>query len=67
MIRVAQAPADSIKDALLPVMEAVVRSELLKHTDADVIVSVVSCIYEISRISAPQQPYDDELMKVSRI
>ncbi|XP_027771668.1 uncharacterized protein LOC107012099 isoform X3 [Solanum pennellii] len=63
LIRVAQAPADSIKDALLPVMEAVVRSELLKHTDADVIVSVVSCIYEISRISAPQQPYDDELMK----
>ncbi|XP_010318751.1 sister chromatid cohesion protein PDS5 homolog D-like isoform X3 [Solanum lycopersicum] len=63
LIRVAQAPADSIKDALLPVMEAVVRSELLKHTDADVIVSVISCIYEISRISAPQQPYDDELMK----
>ncbi|KAK4735677.1 hypothetical protein R3W88_009938 [Solanum pinnatisectum] len=63
LIKVAQAPADSMKDDLLPVIEAVVRSELLKHTDADVIVSVVSCIYEISRISAPQQPYDDELMK----
>ncbi|XP_049395824.1 sister chromatid cohesion protein PDS5 homolog C-like isoform X3 [Solanum stenotomum] len=63
LIKVAQAPDDSMKDALQPVMEAVVRSELLKHTDADVIVSVVSCIYEISRISAPLQPYDDELMK----
>ncbi|XP_055827265.1 sister chromatid cohesion protein PDS5 homolog D-like isoform X2 [Solanum dulcamara] len=63
LIKVDQAPTDSMKDALLPVMKAVVRSELLKHTDADVKVSVVSCLNEISRISAPQQPYDDELMK----
>ncbi|CAN4088530.1 unnamed protein product [Withania somnifera] len=63
LFKVGQAPVDSMKDALLPAMTALVRSELLKHTDADVKISVVSCINEISRISAPQQPYNDELMK----
>ncbi|KAK4362173.1 hypothetical protein RND71_017414 [Anisodus tanguticus] len=61
--KVGQAPADSMKDALRSVMRAMVSSELLKHADADVKVSVVSCISELSRITAPQQPYDDGLMK----
>ncbi|XP_059303546.1 sister chromatid cohesion protein PDS5 homolog D-like isoform X5 [Lycium ferocissimum] len=63
LIKVGQAPADSMKDALRPVMRAMVGSELLKHADTDVKVSVVSCITELSRITAPQQPYDDGLMK----
>ncbi|KAJ8536205.1 hypothetical protein K7X08_034606 [Anisodus acutangulus] len=63
LIKVGQAPADTMKDALRPVMRAMVSNELLKHADADVKVSVVSCISELSRITAPQQPYDDGLMK----
>ncbi|MCD7471002.1 hypothetical protein HAX54_011265 [Datura stramonium] len=55
-------PADSMKDALRPVMTAMVRSELLNHTDADVKVSVLSCT-QLCRITAPQQPYDDGSMK----
>ncbi|KAK4350222.1 hypothetical protein RND71_029535 [Anisodus tanguticus] len=63
LIKVGQAPADTMKDALRPVMRAMVSNELLKHADADVKVSVVSCISELSRITALQQPYDDGLMK----
>ncbi|XP_070053724.1 sister chromatid cohesion protein PDS5 homolog D-like isoform X8 [Nicotiana tomentosiformis] len=63
LIKVGQAPSDSMKDALRPVMRAMVGSELLKNADVDVKFSVVSCLCELSRITAPQQPYDDGLMK----
>ncbi|KAK4362172.1 hypothetical protein RND71_017413 [Anisodus tanguticus] len=63
LIKVGQAPVNSMKDALRPVMTAMVSSELSKHADADVKVSVVSCISELSTITAPEQPYDDGLMK----
>ncbi|KAF3622890.1 putative pentatricopeptide repeat-containing protein-like [Capsicum annuum] len=63
LLKVGQAPTDSIKDALQPVMKAMVGDELLKHSDVDVTVSVVSCINELAIISAPLQPYDDVLMK----
>ncbi|KAJ8553608.1 hypothetical protein K7X08_024286 [Anisodus acutangulus] len=55
-----------MKDALRPVMTAMVSSELSKHADADVKVSAVSCISELSTITAPEQPYDDGLMKMPR-
>lgn len=38
--------------------------ELLNHLDVDVRVVVASCISEITRITAPDAPYDDEQMKV---
>ncbi|XP_019243877.1 PREDICTED: uncharacterized protein LOC109223867 isoform X4 [Nicotiana attenuata] len=63
LIKVGQAPSDSMKDALRPVMRAMVGSELVKNADVDVKFSVVSCLCELSRITAPQQPYDDGLMK----
>ncbi|XP_075112733.1 sister chromatid cohesion protein PDS5 homolog D isoform X4 [Nicotiana tabacum] len=63
LVKVGQAPSDSMKDALRPVMRAMVGSELLKNADVDVKFSVVSCLCELSRITAPQQPYDDGLMK----
>ncbi|XP_055829363.1 sister chromatid cohesion protein PDS5 homolog D isoform X2 [Solanum dulcamara] len=56
---VSQHPFDSTRSALQPVMKALVSNELLRHTNEDVKVSVVSCITEISRIFAPKYPYDD--------
>jgi hypothetical protein len=50
-------------DALLPIMKALVSHELLRHANMDVKVSVLSCITEITRITAPDAPYDDEKMK----
>ncbi|CAK9146640.1 unnamed protein product [Ilex paraguariensis] len=48
-------------------MKALVADELLKHSDVDVKVAVASCISEITRITAPDAPYDDDQMKVPRI
>uniref|UniRef100_A0A2N9JBL4 Uncharacterized protein n=1 Tax=Fagus sylvatica TaxID=28930 RepID=A0A2N9JBL4_FAGSY len=50
-------------DTLLPIMKALVSLELLRHANMDVKVSVLSCITEITRLTAPDAPYDDEKMK----
>ncbi|XP_022724566.1 uncharacterized protein LOC111281182 isoform X4 [Durio zibethinus] len=60
---VEQAPPRSMQKALLPVMKALTSDALLRHSDMDVKVSVVSCITEITRITAPVAPYNDERMK----
>lgn len=51
-------------NAIRPAMNALVAEELLRHPNADVRVSVASCASEITRITAPDAPYDDDLMKV---
>lgn len=60
---VGQAPSTSLQDALLPAMTALISNGLLRHSDKDVKVSVASCITEITRITAPEAPYNDEQMK----
>ncbi|MCD9638969.1 hypothetical protein HAX54_023192 [Datura stramonium] len=54
---ICQHPSDSTRTALQPVMKALIRNEILRHTNEDVKVSVVSCITELSRITAPKYPY----------
>ena len=44
-------------------MKALITNKLLQHAEMDVKVSVVSCIIEITRITAPDAPYKDEQMK----
>ncbi|KAK3021812.1 hypothetical protein RJ639_047167 [Escallonia herrerae] len=61
--KVEQAPSRSMQDALQAATEALIAIELLRHSDMDVKVSVVSCITELTRISAPDPPYSDEQMK----
>ncbi|KAK7854265.1 sister chromatid cohesion protein pds5 [Quercus suber] len=63
LANVDQAPSKSMQDALLPSMKALVTNELLRHAEMDVKVLVASCITEITRIIAPDTPYDDEQMK----
>ncbi|CAH8330216.1 unnamed protein product [Eruca vesicaria subsp. sativa] len=53
----------SMQNALIPSKNALVSSDLLSHPDSDVRVSVVSCLTEIVRITAPQAPYTDDQMK----
>ncbi|XP_077221841.1 sister chromatid cohesion protein PDS5 homolog D-like [Tasmannia lanceolata] len=60
---VEQSPSKAMLNALQPSMKALIANELLKHSDVDVKVAVASCISEITRITAPDAPYDDELMK----
>lgn len=60
---VEQGPPRSMQDALLPLMKALISNELLRHSDVDVKLSVASCLTQITRITAPDAPYDDERMK----
>lgn len=62
---VKQTPPALAQDAFRPAMEALVADGLLWHPDIDVKVSVASCISEIMRISAPDQPYDDTRFEAS--
>ncbi|KAL8090124.1 uncharacterized protein LOC141697242 isoform X2 [Apium graveolens] len=61
--KVDQSPSESIQDGYSKLMKALLAERLLKHTDADVQVSVASCISEITRITAPEAPYGDDQMK----
>ena len=60
-----QDPSSLIQDGLLPSMMALISDRLLRHPNTDVRISVMSCICEVLRISAPHQPYENERMKVS--
>lgn len=62
-----QAPAKSMRDALSPLMKALIVDKLMRHPYSDVKVAVAFCLSEITRISAPDAPYDDEKMKVPNI
>lgn len=59
-----QSPPKSMQNVLNPLLKGLVTEVLLKHSDIDVKVGVASCISEITRITAPDAPYDDDKMKV---
>ncbi|XP_031120335.1 uncharacterized protein LOC116023466 isoform X2 [Ipomoea triloba] len=63
LLKVKQAPAKSMRDALSPLMKALIVDKFMRHPDTDVKVAVAFCLSEITRISAPDAPYDDEKMK----
>lgn len=63
LAKVEQSPPPTMSAALQPVMRALVSNDLFQHTDMDVRVAVASCVSEITRITAPEAPYDDEKMK----
>ncbi|XP_027355812.1 serine/threonine-protein kinase PRP4 homolog isoform X2 [Abrus precatorius] len=61
--RVEQSPTNSMQNALSPSLKALIADKLLKHSDGNVKVAVASCISEITRITAPDAPYEDDQMK----
>ncbi|GJZ76941.1 putative reverse transcriptase domain-containing protein [Tanacetum coccineum] len=61
--KVDQSPKKTMLDALKPSMKALIQDDLLRHSDVDVKVAVASCISEITRITAPDAPYDDDQMR----
>ncbi|KAJ0639303.1 putative sister chromatid cohesion protein Pds5 [Helianthus annuus] len=60
---VGQAPSLSMQGALVPSMGALIADGLLKHSEIDVKIFVASCLCEVARITAPEPPYKDEIMK----
>ncbi|WCJ40393.1 hypothetical protein M5689_021312 [Euphorbia peplus] len=63
LINMDQAPSIPMQDALVPAMKALISNALFRNSDADVKVSVASCLSEITRITAPTPPYNDDHMK----
>lgn len=59
-----QSPPKSMAESLQPLLNALVKPELLKHQDREVKLFVAACICEITRITAPEAPYDDDVLKV---
>ncbi|KAM7254349.1 hypothetical protein ACFE04_032031 [Oxalis oulophora] len=52
-----------IDKALFPSMTALIAPKFFNHTDRDVRASVTSCLIELMRITAPQEPYNDQIVK----
>ncbi|KAM0917724.1 hypothetical protein ACQ4PT_009179 [Festuca glaucescens] len=50
-------------EAIQPCLTAVAREELLKHQDEDVKVLLATCFCEITRITAPEAPYSDDVLR----
>jgi hypothetical protein len=64
LLKVEQSPPEITTNAMRPATEALVKKELVGHTDPNVRLAVASCISEITRITAPDAPYDDDAMRV---
>ncbi|KAI3679965.1 hypothetical protein L2E82_50701 [Cichorium intybus] len=58
-----QSPNELMKEALNPLIKGFVDKTLLEHSNVDVKVAVASCLSEITRITAPEAPYNDEELK----
>lgn len=58
-----QSPSASMLESMQPFLDAVVKPELLKHQDRDVKLLVATCVCEITRITAPEAPYSDDVLK----
>ncbi|PIA26794.1 hypothetical protein AQUCO_08800003v1 [Aquilegia coerulea] len=58
-----QSPSLSMLESMEPCLNAIAKPELLKHQDRDVKLLVASCICEITRITAPEAPYSDDVLR----
>ncbi|KAL2341418.1 hypothetical protein Fmac_009358 [Flemingia macrophylla] len=58
-----QSPSASALESMKSFFNAIVKPELLKHQDSDVKLLVATCVCEITRITAPEAPYSDDVLK----
>ena len=61
--KVGQSPSQVMLDAIHPLREALVMPKLLRHQDGEVSLRVAICISEITRITAPNAPYKDDVLR----
>lgn len=59
-----QSPTKALLDSMQTLMNAIVKPEYLKHEDEQVKLLAAVCTCEITRITAPDAPYDDDVLKV---
>ncbi|KAM0049108.1 putative sister chromatid cohesion protein Pds5 [Helianthus debilis subsp. tardiflorus] len=58
-----QSPSKALLESMQTLMNAIVKPEYLKHQDEQVKLLVAACTCEITRITAPEAPYDDDVLK----
>ncbi|XP_038690339.1 sister chromatid cohesion protein PDS5 homolog A-like isoform X1 [Tripterygium wilfordii] len=58
-----QSQSASELEPMQPFLNSIVKPELLKHQDKDVKLLVATCICEITRITAPNAPYSNDVLK----
>ncbi|XP_061339796.1 sister chromatid cohesion protein PDS5 homolog A-like isoform X2 [Gastrolobium bilobum] len=58
-----QSTSTSEMESMKPFIDAIVKPELLKHQDRDVKLLLATCVCEITRITAPEAPYSDDILK----
>eukprot|EP01018_Ginkgo_biloba_P037002 Gb_12481 [translate_table: standard] len=58
-----QSPSETMLKAMRLSMYALVTPEMLRHRDRDVRLLVASCLSEITRITAPDAPYNDDILR----
>ncbi|RZB64213.1 Sister chromatid cohesion protein PDS5-like B isoform B [Glycine soja] len=58
-----QSQSASTLESMKPFFGAIVKPELLKHQDSDIKLLVATCLCEITRITAPEAPYSDDVLK----
>ncbi|CAA2986797.1 sister chromatid cohesion PDS5 homolog A isoform X1 [Olea europaea subsp. europaea] len=58
-----QLPLKSVVESMQSFVNAIAKPELLRHQDLEVKLFVAACICEITRITAPEAPYDDDVLK----
>ncbi|KAI3698227.1 hypothetical protein L6452_31340 [Arctium lappa] len=58
-----QSPSKSALESMQPFINAIVKPDLLKHHDKEVKLLVATCTCEITRVTAPEAPYDDAVLK----
>ena len=59
-----QSPTKSMLESMQPFLNSIAKPELLKHQDREVKLLVATCVCEITRITAPEAPYSDDVLKV---
>lgn len=59
-----QSPSAYLLESLQPLFNVFAKPKLLKHPDGDVKLLVATCICEITRITAPEAPYNDDVLRV---
>ncbi|XP_047962752.1 sister chromatid cohesion protein PDS5 homolog C-like isoform X2 [Salvia hispanica] len=63
LAKVWQQPPRSTSKALLQIMKALMTDEVLHNDDLNVQIAVASCCNELTRITAPEFPYEDDIMR----
>ncbi|KAK9130421.1 hypothetical protein Sjap_010908 [Stephania japonica] len=63
LTKVEQSPSESMRNAMDPSLKALASEKIREHSDVDVKVAAASCVSEITRITAPDAPFEDEQMR----